>query len=376
MVWEKNKLNKRKEIKNMKAIIESETALQKGVDLESIPCLKEVMESDIIKEIEPVIQPSEEHSTIMVTNEMVEEEIKRIHSMNFIELLQFERQLEQQKQYLADAKDTIDQLYCAKEKINLLENEGKDTFSAKLIAADAEAKIDLPEDNITSFLDNYDVSIERIDQTIEETKKRISEFDDIKKTSTFMNQAMLEIVEKKLTEIFELEKNGRTDLKTQRRYYLEQKIIFSNRDSVDFILNKIPEKKIFLKRWIKSFKKEKQQNLKNSQMISSTQKQVTKAFCSVFSIQQMQAFEKYLKKILVSGDNDSSVFLMQYMMYIIYTDEKIRKKGQSKWIESLIMNVLDILNDAYDLPNGVEYFNGQLKKIENEVMKDLPKIKL
>lgn len=360
----------------MDAINKNAVTTQGGLNMESVPDLKENMENDVA-ESESVEVTKEECPDVMITNEMVKEEIERIGSMNFIELQQFKLQAENQKQYLADAKEAVTQMLKAKEQVELLEKEGKNDLGAKLVEADAETKVGLPEDDINSFLENYDISIDRIDQAIEAVEARIKEFDEIKKTSTFMNQAMLEIAEKKLTEIDELEKSGRTDLKNQKRYFNEQKKIFSDRDSVEFILSKIPENKIFVRRWLDSIKKEKLKNQKNSQIIASTQKQVTKTFCSIFSVQQMLAFENYLKKVLVGDDgDDTSVFLTQYMMYIIYTNDKVRKRGQGKWIETLIMNVLDILNDTYDLPNGIDYFNNQLKKVRDEVMKGLPKMKI
>lgn len=358
----------------MEAINENVTTKQGGLDMESIPALKENLESDVT--IEPSESEKKESQTdVMITEEMVNDELEKIKSMNYIELNQFKNEAENQKKYLSDAKEAVNQLLKTKEQLETMGDDAENELGAKIAEADAEEKIDLPEDEIKSFLENYDLSIERIDQTIEAANARIEEFLDIKKTATFMNKNMLEITEKHLQEIDKIEASTGKVLKDRKRYFNEQKKIFSERDSVEFILSKIPEKKIFLKRWLASIKKEKLKNQKNSQIISSTQKNVTEAFCSVFSVQQMIAFEKYLKEILSEGnDNDTSVFLVQYMMYSIYTDEKVRMRGQGKWIETLIMNVLDILNDMYDLPNGIEYFNDQLKKVRDETLKDLPKI--
>lgn len=357
----------------MEAINENATTKQGGLNMESIPDLKENMESDVNVEA-PETESSDSRPDVMITEEMVSEELKRIESMNFIELNQFKIEAENQKKYLADAKEAVNQMLKAKEQVEMMGQAAENELGAKIAEADAEQKVDLPEEDITSFLENYDISIERIDKTIETADAKIKEFDDIKKTATFMNTAMLEITEKRLKEIDEIEATTGKNLKDRRRYFNEQKKIFSERDSVEFILSKIPEKKIFLRRWLDSLKKERLKNQKNSQIIASTQKHVTQAFCSVFSVQQMLAFEDYLKKTLSKDENDTSVFLMQYMMYIIYSDEKVRVRGQGKWIETLIMNVLDILNDIYDLPNGVEYFNDQLKKVRDEVVKGLPKI--
>jgi hypothetical protein len=90
----------------------------------------------------------------------------------------------------------------------------------------------------------------------------------------------------------------------------------------------------------------------------------------------MRDFEAYLKKVfnVEEDEADNSVFIVQYVLYLIYVDRKARTRGLHKWIEMIIMNVIDINADNYDLPNGVDYFNEQLLKIRDAVMAITPKI--
>ena len=59
---------------------------------------------------------------------------------------------------------------------------------------------------------------------------------------------------------------------------------------------------------------------------------------------------------------------MQYALYLIYKNEKeFKVLGKHKYIENIIMNVLDICVGLYDLEGGKEYFNEKLCEIRDGV---------
>ena len=80
----------------MEAINENATTKQGGLNMESIPDLKENKESDVNVET-PETESSDSRPDVMITEEMVNEELKRIESMNFIELNQYKIEAEKQK---------------------------------------------------------------------------------------------------------------------------------------------------------------------------------------------------------------------------------------------------------------------------------------
>jgi hypothetical protein len=349
-----------------------------GLNTESIPEMAENMENEVdAADMDGVSESTEptRSDNCMITEEMVQEELAKMDSMNYIELLQYERSLQNHKESIIQAKEAVEQLLATQKQLEVLqqgEDEKPDDFASKLAAENVQDDTGLHQEEINEFLANYDISIKRMDETLEAYQAKIKEFDDISKTSTFMNNAMVEIAEKRLASI-ESDDTGR-NLKPMKIYYENMKSIYLNRDSVEYVLEKIPNQQIMLRRWVDTVKKEAKQN--KDSVIRSTQKNVSNAFCSVFSVNQMRDFESYLKKVfnVEEDETDNSVFIVQYVLYLIYIDRKARTRGLHKWIEMIIMNVIDINADNYDLPNGVDYFNEQLLKIRDAVMAITPKI--
>ena len=360
-----------------------------GLDMESIPAMAESLgsEEDILDEISENSEPieTEEDNRIMITQEMMDEELAKMESLNFLELMAMEKDLKSRKNSMENAKVTVEQLLNTKAELRktLAEKNEKESLGDKLAIADAEAKAgiesDENEEDIKTFLDNYDISIGRLDETIEKVQAKIKEFDDIPKTTTYMNKAMTEIVDKRIKEIEDFEKENEGMLNTRyknlKKYYYNIKDLYQNRDNVDRIIDRINANKSMLKAFVNRINRETKQNKDNSTV--GAQISATKAFCQMFSIEQMQAFDKYLKSVFNPDDSDKdvSVFMTQYMLYIVYTHPKAKKLGDHKRVEMLIMNVLDIINGTYDLPNGIDYFNEQLLKIKTAVLKDMPKVR-
>lgn len=354
-----------------------------GINMESIPEMAETIksENDILNEISENSEPidSEDNNSIMITQEMMDEELEKIKDCNFLELIQIKKELKNKKKYMENAKETVQELLKTKESLSDSLNQMDKTKSLgdKLAIADAESKIGMDnDDDIQSFLDNYDISIKRLDDTIEIVSSKISEYQDIPKTTTYMNKVMVEIIDKRIKSLDEKADTLSTPIyNSLKKYYLNIKDIYQERDNVDWIIEKIKSNNYMLKSFINRINKERKQN-KNLSIVGA-QKQATKAFCKMFSIEQMRAFDKYLKDLYnpENSDKDISVFMTQYILYVIYDQPKTKKFGNHKRIEMLIMNVIDIISNNYDLPNGIEYFNNQLLKIKDAVMEDIPQIK-
>ena len=339
--------------------------------------LKEILDrgSDTIQENfldqeSPSSDPVE--SVDVITDEMVQEELDDIKGMGFVELVSEKKALEQRMRLLEETKEAMVTLIDIKKSTE--EDETLDDIAKKIQVTDAEANAEkYGITDMDQFLAEYDDSKEKLQKTIDYCEERLHEFDDVKRTATFMNQSMLELIEKREKDLDKYNLSESIE-KNMRKFYSTVRSIFENRDNVDWILEKIDSKRIMLRRYVQDLKKDHRKGRRDA--VAAAQKNASKAFGKTFSMDQMTQFDKYLQKIFNPGNDekDMSVFMTQYALYLIYSDQKIWKKGTQKWVEVLIMNVLNILEDTYDLPNGVEYFNDQLLKIKECVMKDLPSV--
>jgi len=342
----------------MEAIVSNGNQKEKGLNMESVDDLKKmVSDEDSISEDIP-----EKKSTMRITNKDMERYRENIKTFNYIELGGLRRELETEKEGLKSANEAAKSIL----KINKDFKDGKYSSElAKDIATSNEE--DNMTDDIREFLSYYDDSMEKLDIISKEIEERLKEFDDIPKTTSYMSSMMLEIIaknEKKAEEI-----KNQSQKKRVMQFYKNQEEIFSNRDSVDFILSKIPNNEFLVRRIVNDLLKDKK-----GFVLKGVQKSVTHAFGSVFSVNQLTMFEKYLTDLY---EDDTDAFFVQYVLYLIYKREKEYKSyyGKFKWVEMLIMNIMDIATDNYDLESGVDAYNEKLITIRDAISPMIEKFK-
>lgn len=294
------------------------------------------------------IPETEEDAAYLITEEMKNEELEKIRGLNYIELLQYKRELQQKKQELIQTKEAIEQLTQIQEQLKNVDEEAAQ-MGEKLAMENIEDDVDLNSGEFSTFLDNFDSSMKYIEETINATQDRIKEFDETEKTSSFMNKNMIEIVNKRLAAL-----ENQPRYKKMVIYYRNIKGIYEDRTSVKWILESANNKEIEIRRWKEANTKEKK--LGKRDLIETTKKQVSRAFTGVFNISQLKIFEQYLKDVLQRADDpkdvseiDRIVFQTQYILYLLYTDRKARERGFFKWVESFIINILDVKDNHFDL---------------------------
>ena len=131
---------------------------------------------------------------------------------------------------------------------------------------------------------------------------------------------------------------------------------------MDFLRGQVEPNLAYVRRILNDLKKEKKNGRDGKNLTKAIMQNVQSVFCNVFKLEQMRVFELHLKKLLGGRCKDVQLvsFLYQYLLYIIYVNEKDRKKGNHKWVEALIMNVLDIESGNYDLPKDKDTYEEEV----------------
>ena len=295
--------------------------------------------------------------SLIITDEYFNKMCDDIDIMNFIELKKLQRDLKSQYDTLEESKETIVQLMTLRETALSTTSDNPDLASA-IIEADTEISTNIKD--FEAFLNSYDDFKDKMERLIAKTDERINSFGDIKKTTSFLTNQMIDTLDKNIVRIKEYSSMG-TELLT---YHTSVREIFANRTSIDFIFDRIPTKNIEVRRLKSSIKKDKRDDT-----LKATQKRVTSSFSSCFNTKTLSIMEKYL--IDLFGDEDIA-FYFQYVLSLIYIREKTHGKyGKHKWVEILIMNIVDIATEVYDLDGGADYYNEQLLKLKEQLMKIL-----
>lgn len=294
----------------------------------------------------------ESESDYVITQEYFDKICDELESMNYIELTKTCRQLKTNKDELVHAKRTADQLV---EFRNGLENTSSEFSTLNDAIMEANAETEAGTETIDDFLSAYDDTMNKLEALIEKAETLIHKFDDQEKTTSFLTENMLSVLNKNIER---MEKRNEPSLKNIKIFYKVMHEIFSNRTSVSFLVEKVLEKKISVTRLRESILKDK-----TGSVLSTTQKMVGGTFSSIFNAQQLEAIESYLQKIF---ENDDNVFYLQYALAQFYDHEKsYGKYGKHKWVEVMFMNILDICVGTYDLDGGEDHYVEQLLKLED-----------
>ena len=357
-----------------RSIINGDMEDTEGLDLDSVSAMVDNVEN------EDYLAKTATPDTTIITEEMMDEELGRIQTMNYIEIHSFRKDLVQQMKDIAEVKAVAEQFVELEEKTKAENSDNEaDPLTSRLQLENLSDKASIKADgspDIHKFLDGYEESRMRMEQTLQKVDERIREFDTIEKTASFMNDCMVSIAKRRIEQ---LENNTAIVLDNKKKliyYYKNMEKIYSERDNVDFILQQIDKKKNLMIKFINRANRSYKNNTQSP--YTSVSIAATRAFSNIFNVNQMQSFDGYLASLFnpEKDPSDTSTWLVQYALYLIYSDEKLRKYGEHKWIEALILNVLNILDGSYDLENGIEYFDKQLLKIRDAVMKGLPSLKV
>lgn len=324
-------------------------------------------DSNIDVSTDDTFEPSENGN---ISEEDVKESIKLMDDMNFVEVSRYKLDLEKTKEEFESAKALAESLLESRKQMEEIDqafdkNEGAksslDDYSNMLNNKIEEANVEIETgiSDMKQYLEEYPATMERLNQLIQYAEEKIKGFDDVEKTTSYMTNCMLDILKKKAKELDNL---NVWDPKTLKIYYKETINIFENRTSIDYILEKIPDTKIQVRRLRQSLKKDR-----TDSTLKNTQKHVCEVLGSTFNPVQMASFEEYLINLFQSEDES---FYFQYILYLIYKKEKETGKFvKHKWIELLIMNVCDIQVGLYDLPGGKEEYDKKLIALRDAMFK-------
>ena len=298
------------------------------------------------------------------------ESMNLIDSMNFVEVSRYKLDLEHTKEEFESAKALAESLIESRKQMEEAQEalEGNDGAKASMDKysndlnsriEEANAEVETGISDMKKYLENYPETMRRLNQIIEHAEEKIKEFDEVQKTTSYMTNCMVDILKKKLGE---LENLNVGNPKTLKIYYKETIRIFENRTDISYLLEKIPDTKIQVRRLKQALKKDRTEST-----LKNTQKHVCEVLGSTFNPKQMLSFEEYLINLF---NNDTDAFYFQYILYLIYKKEKeTGKYGKHKWVEILIMNVCDIQVGLYDLPGGKEEYDKKLIALRDAMFK-------
>jgi hypothetical protein len=296
---------------------------------------------------EPVItkEPAALELNNIITDEAYQTLSDAIGKMNIIEINKAVKELETEIKNIESAKDFADSI----------KNGSLGELSQKIAEANLASMSSLNKE-LTDFLASYDVAHERMVALSKLANEKLHSFDDVKKTTSYMTNSMLALIDEKM-KIVESKKVDRNA--PISRYYRVIHEVFANRTSVEYVLGRIPHVEVNIKRLKQSLRNKKEfDNIRRS-----TGDFITKTFRTSFSPEQLSAFVSYMTTLY---DNSDAAYFAMYALTSIYSRaSQYKLTGEHKWIDVLIMNVLDIITDDYDLEGGKEAYDIELLKIKD-----------
>ena len=321
--------------------------------------LKQTMENIEEETQEPMIDRKEfkPQENFTISNEYFEKTCKEIEEMNLVEVMRINREFKYHKDSLEKAKESVETIMQLQNAID--DSADKDSKLTNAIM-EADVKDSNGIENLKEFLNSYDDTMKKLVILIEKSEERRHVFDEVEKTTSYLSNSMIEVIDKKLARLSldDAEKTKRPII-----YYTEIRKIFSDRTSIDFLSEKIPTKNIELRRLRTSMKKDRKGTL------TTTMNSIMSLYQTTFNSHQQANVEYYLADLF--GDEDM-MFYFIYVLSLIYKREKAHGKyGKHKWIEIVYMNILDIITGMYDLDGGAEAYNKQLLKLKDALVRIL-----
>lgn len=255
-------------------------------------------------------------------NEHIKDEIA---SMNFIEVNKFKSDLALELENLKNAKEMIDAI----DNIEIPDELNR-KVAIENILNDNEYKEDAK-----NFLNSYDKNVEYLNELISLCEERSKVFDIIEKTSSFFNNEMVDILNKKIKNM--IEKNSLTENAEVLEPFRIALDVFSNRQNIDFI-KELSQKNGAVKKCKRDIQHARAKTIKNS----------IKSLTMFFNKNQLAILERYLMK---TWDNDTDAVL-SFLTHLAKSISYEKKSGKYNYIKGFIMNILDIEAGIYDLEGG------------------------
>lgn len=304
----------------------------------------------------------------LITEEMMEKEKEIISNLNFLALAQYKREIKQQIADVEDTKVMIETL----QKLMKPKTDDDYNLGTDIMMENLRKEISLSsQEEMDEFLTNFPQNLANLNRTIELVEEREEELKDVPKTSSYMNNCMIEVLDQKTKNLNALEGKRYKPIK---HFYSNIYRVYKERDSMDFLLDQVEPNIVYVRRILNDMKKERKNGRDGKTLTTAIMQNVQKGFCSVFKLEQMRLFELHVKKLIkenISGDVELTSFLFNYLLYIIYSNEKDRRRGYHKWVEALIMNVLDIESGNYDLPKDAKTLEGEIIIMIKDMLKRL-----
>lgn len=269
-----------------------------------------------------------------------------IEKMNFIEVSRVLKELLTEISNLKQSKDMIEQLQ--KADVSLMNKEIQEANIMKDLGI---------QKDFASFMDSYEEDLVKLELLSEKAELRVRFFDGVEKTTTFLNQQMLDIIDQKMKSAADIGKANNAPIVI---YYRTMKDVFTHRTETDYFVKKISTMTANIARMKREIKKSWYEN-------DNIQKFVVNSLTVEFSSEQLKKFEEYITELFGSEGDTNILFL--YVLATIYNNTKTFKKtGEHKWVEVMIMNIIDMSVDVYDLEGGKEYYNTNLLKIKSALL--------
>lgn len=263
--------------------------------------------------------------------------LESIPTLNFVELNNLKK----------DLKTQIENLEGAMNLINSIDNMGNvDDTNKKIMAENILNDNEYKEDS-EAFKAAYPTNKQKLDAIMTAIEEKAKEYDVIEKTTQFFTEQMIESINKKIDRINTLTDpslNNKMVLKVLNRN-LEA---FKTRHLLDYIAGRASKEYI-----VNKLRKELRNNQKTCVKISKGE------FGSILSLSHVAAFEQYVLELF---DNDEFATNL-FMYHLARTIRSEFETGNYIFVKLLVLNVIDIQANIYDLDGGKEKFDDQLRNL-------------
>lgn len=284
------------------------------------------------------------------TKEMVEKELKKesylfseigkdisedIRKMNIVELTKF----------ITDLKDQIEQLDGAKSLIDSIKNMSiKDDLNKKIAMENVLNDVEFKEDS-NKFLESYDKNKEYLESLVAQCDEEMKKFDGIEKTTSYLNDAMIEILERKIN--YDIEHNVDPESPAHKSLLVSLDA-FKNRHDISYVIEKCHTNHA-VRKMKRNINTSKAKTIKNAIRILSY----------IFKKNQIEVFRNCILRLFDNDENATDSFVC-YLAKII-NDEK--NTGEYNYVKLFIMNIIDIEAGIYDLEGGSEAIFEKVKEL-------------
>lgn len=277
---------------------------------------------------------------IDISDEEFEEYLKSLDDLCLLEASTLKRNID----------DAIRQWNLCQAALNSMNS---DEIDSKLNRSIMEANV-LESVNVNTaeeFATDYEKSVNRLQQVSDKLLGIIDAHKDELDSTVFMTNQMLTIIKKKIATLDKASLNYAHDLKAAEtiKKSFENRLIGGN-ENLAFLSDKLDNYLITHRKEIsRSFRSE-------AKLVRENQKtKAIKALCRQFSENSIARFIYKLNEAF--AENSATIFV--FINFIAYMLKNGRDSGQDTYAKLLILDLVDMYNGIYDVPNrsSVDYLN-------------------